>query len=277
MSFSTRKNRALRLGLFAASLAVTPIFGSMNAARAASVSSGNSTLTINSTTSGPYISNWIVDGVDQYGGSPAGGDTLVVGGVPINSFPLTSSFFASGIASATYTQGQLQINVKDVLTGGSAGSGASAINEIITFSNTDTDSQDAPLTFTFQDHVDYNVNATPNNDTLTLSPGTPNTATQTDPTGATINFTATPTPDSTELDNGGSNTGTLGPSTGNVAFGFYYDLSIDPNSSEQISFNETLTGPSSAAVPLPNSAYSALFMLAGLGAIGGYRKMRRAI
>jgi hypothetical protein len=277
MTFFAKKSRMCRWSLLAASLAVTPIFGSMNAARAASVSSGNSTLTINPTTSGPYISDWVVDGVDQYGGTPAGGDTLVVGGVPINNFSLTSSFFSSGIASATYTQGQLQINVKDVLTGGSAGSGASAINEIITFSDIDTDSQDEPLTFTFQDHVDYNVNATPNNDTLTLSPGTPNTATQTDPTGATINFTATPTPDSTELDNGGSNIGTLGPSTGNVAFGFYYSLSIDPNSSEQISFNETLTGPTSAAVPLPNSAYSALFMLAGLGAIGGYRKMRRTV
>jgi hypothetical protein len=288
MSLFAKKVRVSRWGLLAASLAVAPIFGAMNAAWAIpanTITSGNSTLTFNPTNSSlPFISSWVVDGVDQFGGGTGGGENLaarfpslgIVDNV-FSSLPETSSFFGSGIASITYGEDNFSINVKDILTGGAAGSGASAINEVVTVSNLDTNTNDAPLDFITEDGFAYHVNGTANNDTLTLSPSSsPNTATQTDPSGATVTFNVTPAQNLVAFLNDEA-TGSNGPTTGNVSFISTAEFEIDPDSSVQISFNEVLTGPTSAAVPLPNSAYSALFMLAGLGAIGGYRKMRRAV
>jgi hypothetical protein len=190
--------------------------------------------------------------------------------------PVENSFFADGISSVTYGGDGFTINVKDILAGGTPGSGASAINETITVSNTDQTLTDAPLQFRISDYVDLNVNGTPNNDTLTLSPGTPNTAEQTDPSGAAVNFSVTPTPNEHTLFRDFSGSNSLGPSTGNEAFNFVWDLSIDPDSSAQISINEVLSGQT-AAVPLPNSALSGLFTLGGLGAIGIFRRTRRTV
>ena len=48
---------------------------------------------------------------------------------------------------------------------------------------------DTPVDFFISDTFDANLNATPNNDTLTLSPsGTPNEAVQTDPAGETVDL-----------------------------------------------------------------------------------------
>lgn len=278
----------------AAALAAGSIFAC--GARAASISDGNSTVTINpSGSTNPFISQWVVDGVDQYGGSPAGGENLrFVIGSPglveqLNSLSVVSSTFANGIASITYQGSGFTVAVKEILTGGNPGSGASAINEAITVSNTQSPMpvlqnsllDGSTLVFSLLDYVNLNVNGTPGNNTLTLGPsiGT-NTATQTVPSGAQVNFTATPTPDVFKTVDATTGTpgGSLGPVTGDEAFSADWSMSLAPGDSEIVSINETLTGggSSSSSVPLPNSATSVLATFAGFGAVGMIRRARRA-
>jgi hypothetical protein len=209
---------------------------------------------------------------------------------PINSLTVSSSSFADGIASINYDGGDFTVAVKEILTGGNPGSGASGINETITINNTSTPAPvlpgtaspdsltDEPLTFHLNDSTNLNVNGTPNNDTLTLSPGSgTNTADQTDPSGAHVNVTFTPTPD-------GMNTFTpgkdgfngLGPVTGDTAFLAQYSITLDQGDSAIISINENLTGPKIVpAVPLPSSASASLAALAGLGLIAVVKRSRR--
>ncbi len=257
--------------------------------RGASITNGNSSLTINPSSSTlPFISNWVVDGVDQYGGSPAGEEnfTFSIGSPGIlaqlnNSLPVTGSSFNNGVGSVTYTASDYTVTVTDVLTGGSPGSGASAISETIAVSNTETPLApgSSALQFNLGDYVNLNVNGTPNNDTLTLSPSTgTNTATQTDPSGAVVTFSTTPTPTVFQTVDPATRTPgtTLGPLMGDEAFEAGWSMSIDPGDSEIVSINETLTGGSTSVVPLPSSAGASLAMLAGLGAIGIVRRKRRA-
>jgi hypothetical protein len=270
-------------------------------ARAASISDGNSSLTINpSSSSAPLISQWIVDGVDQYGGSPAGSENLLfavgTGSLSfnaINSLTVTSSSFTDGIASISYDGGNFSVTVKEILTGGNPGSGASGINETITINNTGTlqpavqgaaspDSVgDQPLTFHLSDSINLNVNETPNNDTLTLSPGAgTNTADQTDPSGAHVNVTFTPTPDTMNTFTPGiDGFNGLGPVTGDTAFSAQYSFTLDAGDSAIISVNENLTGgvtPPPPAIPLPNSASASLATLTGLGLIALAKRAKKA-
>jgi hypothetical protein len=264
-------------------------------ARAASVSSGNSTLTINPTGSSPYISQWVIDGVDQYGGAPAGGDQLSffngTSFVPLNSLTPTSSFFSDPIGSVTYSTivggDNFTINVKDILSGGASGSGASAITETITVNNLGAATvpgvqpalvTNGPVTFTIQDLVDYNVNGNATNNTLTLSPSVnPNTAEQTDPTGAKVTFAATPTPNTFQMFQNGSPISGVGPSTGNESFNFTWDLSLAPNDSGIISITEAATGTPPTSIPLPSAAWSCISMLGGLSVYGLVKRIRRVM
>jgi hypothetical protein len=270
-----------------ASLAAGGVLAS--AARAASISNGNTTVTFNtSDTTGtvPWISQWIVDGVDQYGGTPAGGESpgYYLGAFAetnVNSSTLLSSNFSGPVASALFQGDGYTIAVKDIVSGGLPGSGASAINETFTFNNTGT----SPLTVAFVDFVNPNVNATPTDDTLTLSS---NTASQTDPSGTVVNFSVTPTPAivGSTVD-GGLHYFSTGPGvfTGDVGFYFLWStadgsgLTIGAGDSMIYSINETVTGVPSgtgaAMVPLPNSAWTSLVTLAGLGGIGLVRRMRK--
>jgi hypothetical protein len=268
-------------------------------ARAASISDGNSSLTINpSSSGGPLISQWIVDGVDQYGGSPAGSENLLYAlgtGSPsfnaINSLTVVSSSFADGIAEINYDGGIFSVTVKEILTGGNPGSGASGINETITINNSSNVQAavqgaaspdglaNGPLTFHLTDSTNLNVNGTPNNDTLTLSPATgTNTADQTDPSGAHVNVTFTPTPDTMNTFTPGiDGFNGLGPVTGDTAFSAQYSFTLDPGDSAIVSINENLTGPNVApAVPLPNSASASLATLTGLGLIAFAKRARKA-
>jgi hypothetical protein len=253
---------------------------------------GNSSITFNPTTSAV---SWIVDGVDQYGGSPAGSNTLEyfngTSFVPLLGLTVESSSLSGNIGSATFggTLGNdnFTITVKAILTGGAAGSGASGINETITVNNlgpttTDTVSPAVPtgtVDFIIRNTVDANLNATPNDDTLTLSPsGAPNTAVQTDPTGVKLTYSSTPTPSQFALIDGGSSSTNLGPATGNEAFQFNWDLSLASGDTGIISITQALSGPTQmSSVAAPNSAWSALVALAGLGIFSGIRRMRRAI
>ena len=276
-------------------VAAASVFGAA-AARGASISSGNSTVTFNpsSSSSGiPYVSDWVVDGVDQYGGTPAGGETLAValGNGALMSLSNTnsnetieSSFFSGNLATVTYLyQGSgyaFTATVKDILTGGSPGSGVSALTETVDINNTGS----VGLPITFATFVRPNVNATPTGQTLNL--GT-NSASVTDASGTTFNYAVTPTPDLfSESTNGGTNYYDSAPGiyNGTVGFAYLWGNMDDPTAitlgvggSEIFSFSETVSGVSSAPalVPLPTAAKSALATLAGLAVIGVVRRMRR--
>ena len=233
----------------------------------------------------------------QFGGTPAGGDNLELFNgtqyVPINTLTVQSSFFSDPIASVTYAgtyEGDsFTITVKDILTGGNPGSGASAIDETITVNNlgpvqvpgvNPASLIDSPVQFQIKDLVDFNVNGTANNDTLRLSPsGSANTATQTDPTGAKITWATTPIPNSFELGNNGFFSSTLGPKTGNDAFESVWDLSLAPLGTGIISITESASGIHSPteSIPMPTSVWNSLATLAGLGFWAAIRRGRRII
>ena len=282
---------ALAAGILAAG--VLPVNIIQSGAHAASISSGNSSLTINpSSSSAPYISQWLIDGVDQFGGTPVGGDNIQFNNgtsfVGVNSLNLQSSNFTGPVGLATYTgvfEGyNFSISIQDTLAGGAPGSGTASINESITVKNlgvvtaVQTNIVATP-TFTIQDVVDYNVNGTAPNDTLTLSPSpTPNTAVQTDPTGAQVTYISTP-PTTWELISNGSSSMTLGPETGNEAFLFNWQLPVAPGNTSIISITETASGINTppTSIPLPSAAWECLSTLGGLGVFGIVKRVRKHI
>ena len=265
------------------------------------ISSNNSSLSYSS------ISNaisWDVDGVNEFGGTPAGGDLLQYWNgtsyAPLSDLTVENYSVSGNVASATLG-GQLDgdnftVAVQVILTGGNTGSGASGITEQITVNNlgpaatlnpipdtnvnTPAIAVGSGVNFFISDTFDANLNATPNNDTLTLSPsGTPNTAVQTDPAGVKLTYATTPTPSTFALINNGSSSATVGPETGNEAFNFIWDLDLAPGDTGIISNTISLSGQSTPVVgiPHPNSAKSALATLAGLGIIGIIRRKRAAV
>lgn len=284
--FRSAKNSILcRVGMIAAA----SIFGA-SAARGASISNGNSTLTFNTVgMSGPtipYIADWIVDGVDVYG-APTKGETpgyvneTVFSDESINDLTLVSSSFAGATASTSYQGNGFSITTTDVLSGGSPGSGNSAIKETIKVTNTG----DQALAFFFTDRL--SPNTSPSGVTLTT---TTNTASFTNSAGAKIFFSATPTPDLLSVSTNGDAGPFLdlapGTSTGDVELGWTWGNESDETApslgvgaSESFTINESVSGvtPITSAVPLPNSAKSALATMAGLSAFGIVRRFRKSI
>jgi hypothetical protein len=296
------KNGGLgRWFVLSAAAFAAPFLGSFpSTARALStvISSGNSTIDLNPTTgAAPLISAWTVDGTNEYGGTPAGGEEFYysIGNAaptPINSLTLSGTVFASGgLFTATYdtpaSGPALTITIKDTLAGGSTGSGSSALGEVITVDN----NSGSAVTFHLYEYTDLNLNATPSDDTLSLS--LPNTANQSDPLGTTASVNAVGNPNEYQIANNsailteltGSSAVTLsnnstGPITGNDNFAFEWDQAMaatGSTSSLQVSLNETIAGGSvTPAVPLPSAAWTSLAALAGLGTIGIIRSRRKA-
>jgi hypothetical protein len=260
-----------------------------------SLTDNNSTLSYSSATN---ATSWVVDGVDQFGGTPAGGDLLQyfngtsyapLSDLTVVTPPVLSGNIGSVTLGGTLDGDNFTVAIKAILVGGSAGSGASAINETITVSNLGPTPPQVPLPapppavpvdFFISDTFDANLNATPNNDTLTLSPsGSPNKAVQTDPAGVKLTYVTTLTPSAFELINNGTSSATAGPETGNEAFQFIWDLSLAPGDTGIISNTISLSGADTTVpgVPLPNSAASALATLAGLGIVGVLRRKHAAV
>jgi len=146
-----------------------------SSAHGVTIQNGNSSVTINTGSAdpaAPYISSWIVDGVDQYGGGLLPGEYFATavgansgfGGLQLGTPSSMST--SNGDFSATYTGPNYLLTVKDVLAGGTAGSGDSTLTEKFTFENTDT----SPLLYMLLQNVALNVDGTSDNNTLTLSP-----------------------------------------------------------------------------------------------------------
>jgi hypothetical protein len=260
-----------------------------------SLTDNNSTLSYSSATN---ATSWVVDGVDQFGGSPAGGDLLQyfngtsyapLSDLTVVTPPVLSGNIGSVTLGGTLDGDNFTVAIKAILIGGNAGSGVSAINETITVSNLgpvpvpvgqQASPIDTPVDFFISDTFDANLNATPNNDTLTLSPsGTPNEALQTDPAGVKLTYVTTPTPSAFELINNGTSSATVGPETGNEAFQFIWDLDLAPGDTGIISNTISLSGANTSVpgVPLPNAAGSAIATLAGLGIVGMIRRKHAAV
>ncbi|MGA2582383.1 MAG: hypothetical protein ABSG31_03820 [Tepidisphaeraceae bacterium] len=294
--FAPRGVCAGALSAVAAALVASSAFATTD-----TLTSGNSSLVYN-LNSQTGNNSWVVDGVDQFGGSPAGEQWFWVslnGAAPVSldnwnlvsnvtatANTMTAEYAAPVVALPATIQPLVAIvpetlTITTVLSGGSAGSGASAINTTVTFQN----NTDSTVSASIYDYVDANVNATPSNDTLTLS-SLKNEANQTDPAGVDFNFSSTTANHDqvatdgsilTEL-NGGSpvtlSDNYVSPVTGNTSFAFEYDGSFTAGDSGQISINETLNKTAGSTVPMPSAAASALSVLAGLGLIGIIRRAK---
>jgi hypothetical protein len=275
------------LGCVGIIVAAALAFFTVSNARALTIlQNGNSSVSVNVNSSdpaAPYISSWVVDGVDQYSGGLLPGEYFAIavganvgfGGLQLGS---PSSMSASnGSFSATYLGTGWSLAVKDVLSGGTAGSGDSHFSEQFTFTNTGTSS----LPYMLLDEVALNVDGTPGNNTLTLSPNTQtNTAKQTGPLGTLVTIKVTPPPATvfTESRDTMTSSSSLGPISGDPEFTFGWNNTVAAGDSEQISVDETVTSPGSTGgvtVPLPNPAAIALVGLAGLGALGIVRRIRQ--
>ena len=260
--------RTRTFGLLAAAVLAVPMFAGSASALAlhtpVTLTDGNSSLTID-----PFSqagnSSWVVDGVDQYGGGRAGQQWfwLATGGnapASLDTLSNTFEFSNANTLNTTYTGTGYTVNLKEVLIGGNAGDGNSALSETITIDNTSTVSG---LKMHFYHYVDLNLAATSGNDTVTLSGSPVNTADQTDPLGSSAEVTVTD-PDEYQaglygvikgLLNGGApvtlnNSGS--PVTGNVDFAFEWDPTIAAGGSFQISINKEIFG--APVVPLPAAA-----------------------
>jgi hypothetical protein len=255
-------------------------------AGAGTISSGNSSITI-VPNGWPFVSNWVVNGVDQYGGSPAGGEALFFTINDTSRFvtppdlTVAASSFTGNTASVTLTTTGCSITVSEVLTGGAPGSGNSQINETVTGTNTGT----STLVFELTDNIHWNLDAIPGNGTVTVNQST---ATQTDPEGIKAVYIMSPTASGPAL----STNGASGPffdvappdiGTGNVDFDYNsqtYDIA--PGGSQALNITETLSGVPSGStppsiVPLPSSAWSSLAMLGAMGLFVAVRRARQAI
>jgi hypothetical protein len=281
--------RLRSLALLAAAALAMPMFASNAGAVALSpvtLTDSNSTVTINPYTQGGNT-NWVVDGVDQYAGGRAGQQWFwyalnnnAPASIDTINTPLVTA--TTNTLDALYTGQGFTLDLKEVLIGGTTGSGNSAISEIVTINNT---SQSA-LNLHFYHYVDLNLAATSGNDSLTMSGSPVNTADQTDPLGSSAEVTVT---DPNEFQAGlygvitgllnGSSPVTLNdsgaPVTGNVDFAFQWDPTIAVDGSFQVSINKEIFG--APAVPLPAAANSALAMLAGLVTIGMVRRMKKSV
>lgn len=272
------------LCIAAAIWAASPMFSSTARGESTVLTSNNSSLTINYSpvSPEPFITNWTVDGINQYGGSPAGSEDFQIstGGGPLVELNSMSTSPTSppppGVFSALYTGTGFTVSVDETLLGGLSGSGASDLGEEVVINNTGA----SPLAFKLLQIVNLTLDATAGNNTLTLfpSPATQSfLAIQKSPVNEVQVSMGTVPPYTFTYTGGtvGSQSVSTGPFVGNCEFTVQWGGTIPVDGSFLLS-NDWVLGPV-AAVPLPNAASSALATLAGLAGIGIVRRMRRTV
>lgn len=212
---------------------------------------GNSSLEVDPDPGGLGSVNWIVDGVDQmerqwfwFRVGSAGGEA------PINSLNLvgTNAFSSNfepnnnGLFMLYEDQNNtFTIDVLYVLAGGSAGSGVSDIAEQIRIVNTG----DAALPFHFFQYSNFDLNGTPDNDTVEANNA--NSVSQSDPNLIVSETVVAPKPSHSQVGlyptiinslNDGLPT-TLndfgGPVNGDVTWAYQWDFVLAPGRSYIIS------------------------------------------
>lgn len=265
----------------------TLILGPLSTASAATLQNGNSTLLVNPNSSVMNYS-WLVDGVDEFGGSPAGQESFFfsLGSAapqPLSVLSPSVIYNSGGVLTVKYTDpGEFTILLVDNLIGGTPNSGNASLTELLSINNTST----APIDLHIFQYVDFNAAAADNNYTLSLSNSPPNTADQTDALGDHLNV-AVDTPDEYQIANDSSvymkvtgptfqplNDNSTGPITGATNFAFEWDPIINCPGTDQISITESVQNH---VVPLPPATYGVLFTLTGMAGIGAIRRARQQL
>jgi len=249
---------------------------------------GNSTASVN-TGAQTGMSNWLVDGQNQLfqqwfwfrvGSSPEQSvDALNIGAQGLSDGDFNGSnesFFVRYVDP----QGQFNIEIRYLLTGGMLGSHTSDVAETIKINNLSGSSLD----FHFFQYSDFDLGANASPDTVSMVNA--NTISQTD-LGAGIVFSetvVTPSPNHLELDvynstlirlNDGVATTLDDDSTsvtGDATWAFQWDATLagsGPGSSFIISKDKRLS-------PTPEPASLAIWsLIGGIGAVAGWRRNRR--
>jgi hypothetical protein len=272
------RGRCLRMVLSTGAL----VLGPLAIARGATLQSGGSTLLVNPDSAVMNYS-WLVDGMDQFGGSPKGQESFFfsvgdAGPQPLSALAHSVIYNSGGVLTVGYTDpGEFTLLLSDNLAGGSNNA---ALTELLTINNTSA----ATLNLHIIQYANFNAGG---DDTLSLS-GAPNTADQTDTMGDHVNVNVD-TPDEYQIANDSSvymkvtaptfeplNDNSTGPITGDTSFGFEWDPAISLGGSDQISITESVSAQCHA-VPLPAAGYGALATLAGIAGIAAIRRVRRVI
>lgn len=219
----------------------------------------NSSALIDPTGPLPYGNySWTVDGVEQLalqwfwyriGNNPESAlHTLpLVGQFSVDTNPFTD-VRADSLSVLHRAPGLMEVETVYTLRGGNSGSRQSDLMEGITIRNLSA----APLPITFFQYADFNVQGTPNDDSLYMP--YPNTARQNDPVASVSETVVTPTPTHHQVDlaapllamlNDAAPTvlndlsGPLGPA--DVAWAFQWDFLIPAGGSVLISKDKQIT------------------------------------
>jgi hypothetical protein len=267
--------------------AVILILSPMAITRAATLQDGDSTLQVNPDSSVMNYS-WLVDGVDVYGGSPAGQESFFfsLGNAapqPLSALTHIVVYNSDGLLTVKYTDpGEFSILLSDVLSGGTPGSGNAALTELLSIDN----KSGAALDLHILQFVDFNAAEADNNYTLSLSSSPTNVTDQIDTLGDHFNV-AVDIPDEYQIANDSSvymkmssptfvplNDNSTGPMSGATNFAFEWDPNLSWNGTDQISITESVQN---RVVPLPTAAWAALSTLAGIAAVAGVRRLRAHI
>jgi len=263
-------------------LAYQIVAGTAEASPVYTLSSGNSSASIDLGGSSPGMKNWTVDGQNQlnlqwfwYRVGSTGPDA------PINNIgPLAVTQLSSSILDTTYASSPFSVEVLYSLLGGAPGSGVSDMSETIKIQNlTGTN-----ISFHFFQYADFNLGGTPNNDSGQLSKTSKgfNEVDQNNgfcQVGENVDTVVSHPASRGAVVNDNSILNSLndgGPTTlnnsmsayGNVKWGLEWDFTLAPGSTYLISKDLNISGV--VSVPEPDSGSLVLFGLLA----GGLWKLR---
>jgi hypothetical protein len=224
------------------------------------------------------VFNWTVDGKNnlfqQWFWYRIGDDPTGQHSIDTISAPTVTPFLGTRGVDIAYSNGTLGAEVNYILTGGSAGSGTSALSEVVRLTNTSSSS----ITLHFFQYSDFDLSGTPDGDSVAL---TDHKATQGGP-GKLLSETVV-TPDASRLEanifantlnslNSGApydlnNVATAGP--GDVTWAYQWDVTLSEGGTFLISKVKQLQ-------PIPEPSTLAIAGLAGLGlALYGFCRSRK--
>jgi hypothetical protein len=273
------RGRCLRMVLCSGAL----VLGPLGIARGATLQSGGSTLLVNPDSAVMNYS-WLVDGMDQFGGSPQGQESFFfsvgdAGPQPLSALTHNVIYNSGGVLTVGYTDpGEFTLTLSDNLAGGTNNA---ALTEVLSINNTSA----ATLNLHIFQYDNFNAGG---ESTLALSGTSINVANQSDNMGDNVNVNVD-TPDEYQIANDSSvymkvtaptfeplSDNSTGPITGDTSFGFEWDPAIGVGGSDQISITESVSAQCHV-VPLPGAGYGALATLGGIAGIAAIRRARRSI
>jgi len=229
---------------------------------------GNSTFTVDPTDNSG-ATYWSLDNVDQlymqqwfYRLGPQAG----VQAINTIGTPTVNQFLGTQGVEINYYANTYQVTLTYTLTGGSEGSGTSDVSEVFRIKNTGT----TALNFDLFEYSDFDLQPNRSDDSaLRLNA---NTIKQWDGVHV-VQESVVRTPDRWQISNPFAITGDLSNSSGfllntDCAWAFQWNLVVAPGSSVVFSKDKAF----SSNVPEPMSV---MLGIMGLGAVSGFRRLRR--